>query len=227
MQAQATPGDQGFCVVLVEPGGERAYVYNAGAERRAGAADLAALPAADFAWVLLGGYVSPDAGDDDVFGDWLDALPRGVRLMFDPTPLALSVGRERLERALTRADWVSANAREAEALTGKRPEAAALDLSRGREGAIVRDGARGCWLASGGPAVHVEGFAVEAVDTTGAGDTHIGAFIAARLSGQGPAEAARFANAAAALSVTRLGAATAPTRAQVEALLKSSAGPGG
>ena len=52
--------DQGFCVVLVQADGERAYVYNPGAERMASAADLAGLPAGDFAWVLLGGYAAPE-----------------------------------------------------------------------------------------------------------------------------------------------------------------------
>ena len=75
----------------------------------------------------------------------------------------------------------------------------------------MRDGARGCWISqAGGAARLIEGFAVAAVDTTGAGDAHIGAFIAARLAGRTAFEAARFANAAAALSVMRLGAATAP-----------------
>ncbi len=212
LQSRVMPMDQGFCTVLVERGGERAYVYSPGAERAATAQELAAVPAAGFAWVLLGGYAAPEIGEPDIFGDWLAALPLGVRLMFDPTPLVLAVGRGRVEKALARADWVSANRAEAEALTGKTPTLAAKALSQGREGAIVRDGARGCWISqAGGAARLIEGFAVEAVDTTGAGDTHIGAFIAARLAGRPAFEAARLANAAAALSVTRLGAATAPT----------------
>jgi len=164
--------------------------------------------------VLLGGYATPEGVGEDVFGDWLAALPRGTLLMFDPTPLALRVPPARLARALERADWVSANAGEARALTGLDPPGAAQSLARGRVGAIVRDGAAGCWLGLGGPAVHVAGFPVEAVDATGAGDTHNGAFIAARLAGKPPREAARFANAAAAISVTKLGAATAPSLAE-------------
>jgi sugar/nucleoside kinase (ribokinase family) len=221
LQSRIPPKDQGFCTVLVERGGERAYVYSPGAERAAGAEDLAAVPVGGFAWVLLGGYASPEAGEPDIFGDWLAALPLGVRLMFDPTPLALAVGRARVEKALARADWVSANRSEAEALTGKTPALAARALSQGREGAIVRDGARGCWISqAGGAARLIEGFAVEAVDTTGAGDAHVGAFIAARLAGRPAFEAARFANAAAALSVRRLGAATAPRLADTMAFLE-------
>ncbi|HXT05503.1 MAG TPA: PfkB family carbohydrate kinase [Roseiarcus sp.] len=220
LQRRMMPIDQGFCTVLVERGGERAYVYSAGAERAATAEDLAALPAAEFAWVLLGGYAAPPDAEPDIFGDWLAALPLGVRLMFDPTPLVLAVGRARVAKALARADWVSANRSEAEALTGKTPALAARALSQGREGAIVRDGARGCWISQAGGAVRlIEGFRVEAVDTTGAGDAHIGAFIAARIAGRTTFDAARFANAAAALSVTRLGAATAPGLDEASAFL--------
>ena len=226
LQKRALEVDQGFCVVLVERGGERAYVVNPGAERAATAQDLASLPLADFQWALLGGYVAPDPPEPDIFADLLAALPRNVKLMFDPTPLAVIVGRARVGRALARADWVSANQREAQALTGEPdPAKAARSLAAGREGALVRDGAEGCWLAvEGEAATQIPGFPVEAVDATGAGDTHIGAFIAALLAGRPAAEAARFANAAAATSVTRLGAASAPRLAETLAFLAKRGG---
>jgi ribokinase len=66
------------------------------------------------------------------------------------------------------------------------------------------------------------GFAVEAVDTTAAGDTFNAALAVALAEGLALDDALRFANAAAAISVTRLGAqASAPDRAEVEALLRS------
>ena len=220
LQRRRIAQDQGFCTVLVESDGERAYVYTPGAERAATADDLAALPAADFQWALLSGYAAPSG--EDIFGDWLDALPRSVTLMFDPTPLAVIVGRAGVARALARADWVSANRREAQALTGLDPARAAEALSQGRRGAVVRDGANGCWVACSGAAVLVPGFPVVAVDSAGAGDAHVGAFIAALMAGAAPVAAARFANAAAAIAVTRLGAASAPLRGEVEGLLGGS-----
>ena len=61
---------------------------------------------------------------------------------------------------------------------------------------------------------------MEAVDTTAAGDVHCGAFAVATVEGRPLLEAVRFANAAAALAVTRLGAQpSAPARAEIEALL--------
>lgn len=70
----------------------------------------------------------------------------------------------------------------------------------------VKLGPAGCLLRSEGELVRVPGFAVEAVDTTGAGDIFCGAFLAALGRGYGLREAARWANAAGAMSVRRPGA---------------------
>jgi sugar/nucleoside kinase (ribokinase family) len=90
---------------------------------------------------------------------------------------------------------------------------------------LVRTGPDGCLLA--GPAAgpgragvaRVPGFPAAVVDTTGAGDTHTGVFLAALAAGADPAAAARRANAAAAISVTRPGPATAPTAAELDRFL--------
>jgi sugar/nucleoside kinase (ribokinase family) len=65
----------------------------------------------------------------------------------------------------------------------------------------------------------VPGFAVDVVDTNGAGDTHTGTFIAALAGGANEQAATRAANAAAALSVTRRGPATGPTAAELAQFL--------
>jgi ribokinase len=73
---------------------------------------------------------------------------------------------------------------------------------------------------AGGSADWVKPFRVQAVDTVGAGDCFNGAFAVALLEGNDPFAAARFAAAAAAISVTRAGAqASMPTRAEVDAFL--------
>ena len=68
--------------------------------------------------------------------------------------------------------------------------------------------------------IHIPAFAVEAVDTTGAGDVFRGAFIYGYLEGWPLDETMRFANAAAAVSCTRLGAmASVPSREEAERFL--------
>ena len=95
-------------------------------------------------------------------------------------------------------------------------------LARGTAANImVRAGAAGCYIAplTSSDAIHVRAPQVTAVDTTGAGDAHPGAFLAALADGLPPLGAAARANAAAAIAVTRPGPATSPTRAQLDAWL--------
>ena len=89
-------------------------------------------------------------------------------------------------------------------------------------GVVVRVGAGGCLVGvRGGGVVEVAGFGVEAVDLNGAGDAHAGAFLAGIAEGKEPVEAARWANAAAALAVTRRGPATGPSRSELERFLRA------
>jgi sugar/nucleoside kinase (ribokinase family) len=100
-------------------------------------------------------------------------------------------------------------------LTGAPDPVAALGVLTGRfrrAGVLIRLGPAGCLLGRRGSVPRrLAGYRVRAVDTNGAGDTHTGCFLAALASGAAEADAARRANAAAALSVTRRGPATAPT----------------
>jgi sugar/nucleoside kinase (ribokinase family) len=127
-----------------------------------------------------------------------------------------------LDPVLARCDWWSCNRREAALLTGSDdPAEAARRLLRraGRADVIVRSGPDGCVLATRVSLSHIDAPAVTAVDTTGAGDAHSGVFLAGLAAGLTPGEAARRASAAAALAVTRAGAATAPTRAALDRFL--------
>jgi ribokinase len=71
--------------------------------------------------------------------------------------------------------------------------------------------------------VSVPSYKVEAVDTTAAGDTFCGSFAVALVEGKSLKEALQFASAAAAISVTRMGAQpSAPTRAEIDGFLKEN-----
>jgi sugar/nucleoside kinase (ribokinase family) len=76
----------------------------------------------------------------------------------------------------------------------------------GAQTVVVKLGALGCAVFDAAGELRVPAFDVAVVDTTGAGDCFAGAFLAALERGLGLAEAARFANAAAALAVQQLGA---------------------
>lgn len=87
---------------------------------------------------------------------------------------------------------------------------------------LLKLGPNGCYYADERTGVHINGLGVDAVDTTAAGDTFNGALAVALAEGREIVDALRFANAAAAISVTRVGAqASVPTREEVERLLGS------
>jgi len=149
-----------------------------------------------------------------------------VTLVFDPATLVADIPASLLAAVLTRCDWLSCNAAEATALhpaAGQHgPGVAAERLAATFGcGVVVRVGAEGAAVATPeSSAVHVRPFVVNAVDLNGAGDTHVGSFIASiALLGPtfDPVVAARRANIAAAIAVTRRGPATAPTTAEIDA----------
>jgi ribokinase len=104
-------------------------------------------------------------------------------------------------------------------------EAATQLLKLGPTGVVIKLGSLGCFVHTPAFVGPVEAFPVSAVDTTAAGDVFNGAFAVALAEGKPVAEAARFANAAAAISVTRPGAqSSVPTREAVGAFLAASGG---
>ncbi len=98
--------------------------------------------------------------------------------------------------------------------------AANILLAMGPEIVVITLGARGSFIASAGYQQFVPAFKVKAVDTTAAGDVYCGSLAVALVEGKSPVEAVRFAGAASAISVTRLGAQpSAPNRKEIEAFL--------
>jgi sugar/nucleoside kinase (ribokinase family) len=147
-------------------------------------------------------------------------------LIVDPGPMVAGIPVDVLGRVLSQASILTLNRREAAILAGAaevESQGRAI-LSRLRPDAllVLRDGAVGCYLFGRElpeRPVHLPAPALRALDTTGAGDTHTGVLVAGLASGLDPIAAARRANAAAAISVTRRGSATAPTSEELDAFL--------
>lgn len=143
-----------------------------------------------------------------------------VPLMLDPAPAAPLPGS-----AFPHIAWFTPNESEAALYDGggDSPEKVAEQLlARGIGGVALKRGAEGAYIATAEKAGWVPAFHVDAVDTVAAGDCFNGAFAVALMDGLDPWAAARFANAAAAICVTRRGAqASMPTREEVNAFLAS------
>jgi sugar/nucleoside kinase (ribokinase family) len=209
--------DSGFDIGLVESDAERTFVTSPGAESRLQETDLAEIALLPGDSVYISGYdlCYPLSGKS--LGRWLPELGADILLVLDPGPLAAEIPAERLTHILKRTDILSLNKREAYLLTGVDDAREAAIQLAGRiapGGTIVaRMGAEGCWLVqeSGRIAHHIPARATAAVDTTGAGDAHVGALLAQLSTGNDIFAAARIANIAASLSTERSGPSTSPT----------------
>lgn len=94
-------------------------------------------------------------------------------------------------------------------------------VDKGVEKVIITLGSKGAFVLTKTEKVSVPSFKVEAVDTTAAGDTFCGAFAVAIVEGKSLNDALQFASAAAAISVTRMGAQpSAPKREEIDAFLE-------
>jgi sugar/nucleoside kinase (ribokinase family) len=217
------PGEQrdiGFDVVLVDAGGERTFVTAVGAEAGVTSQRLDQVEIRPTDALLISGYGLLHHANRHAILDRLPLLPPETTVCYDPGPLGHTLPDQVVEGLRRRVDWWSCNAREASLATGcTAPAAAAAELlARLRGGkVVVRLGMSGCLVAQREYAlVQVPGVAVTIVDTTGAGDAHLGAFIAGLAAGRDAEAAARRANVVAALTVTRRGPATSPTAEETD-----------
>ncbi len=144
-----------------------------------------------------------------------------------PTLFNLAPARTFDAAYLPKVTYLAVNESEAQSLCGFAvdtpqavEQAAEALLAQGAGTVIITLGADGVYLASANRRQHIPAFKVEAVDTTAAGDVFSGALAVALVEGKSLAEAARFACAASAISVMRLGAQpSAPGRDEIEKFL--------
>ena len=210
----------GVALVLVGRGGENSIAVASGANDRLSPTDVRkARPAFQRAWVVLLQLETPLK---TIAASLELATAAGLRVILNPAPARPLPGR-----LLERVYLLTPNESEAELLTGvavasERAAARAADalLDRGVHNVAITMGSRGAFVAGPGVRQMIPGFKVKAIDATGAGDVFNGALVVALAEGRPLLEAARFGCAAAAISVTRLGAQpSAPTRRAINALL--------
>ena len=206
----------GVALIVVEAGGENQIAVasgaNAGLDARAVERALESVEPAVGAVCLLG-FEVPDVA---LLAAARWAGRHGLRVVLDPAP-ARSIHRD----LLALHPILTPNETEARAMSGapdgeragrvlRELTQAPVLVTRGPEGLIMLDDAG---------LRHLPAFAVEAVDSTGAGDVFNGALAAALANGSALGEAARWAMVAAALSTRAGGARAAPGAAEIGAYL--------
>jgi len=211
----------GVALIFVADDGQNAIAVAAGANGHLSVSDVEqAAPAFSKADMLL---IQLEIPLKTVMAAVKLAAQHGVPVMLNPAP-----AQPLADSLLECVSILTPNESEIELLTGiqvtnARTAALAADKlrSRGPRTVVVTMGARGAFLADAKGVMRVPGFRVKAVDTTAAGDVFNGALAVALAEGCSTRRAVRFANAAAALSVTRVGAQhSAPTRTEIDRFLR-------
>ncbi len=215
----------GVAFIIVDAEGENVIVVAAGANETLSPADVeAAREAIAGADVML---VQLEVPVETVRHALHLAHEDGVVTVLNPAP-----GRALGPELLQWVDVLTPNETELQLITGcvvtdvAQAEAAARSLLNVGVGTvIVTLGANGALIVSRDGTKHVPGRRVAVVDTTGAGDAFSGALAVGLAEGRLMDEAVAFANAAAALQVTKVGTAPAmPYRADVEAMVGKGSG---
>jgi ribokinase len=143
------------------------------------------------------------------------AKKHGVRTILNPAPI-----QKLLKELLEMVDYLTPNEHE-QALLFDSIGVTEEELAKFKEKCIVTKGSKGVMIYKNGEKIEIPSILVEAVDTTGAGDSFNGALATALCEGLDIEEACRFANVVGAISVTKLGAQTGmPTKKEVEEFMQ-------
>lgn len=151
-----------------------------------------------------------------------EAKQRGLTTSFDPNSDPRQSWGRGIRRVLRETDVLFVNDREAMELTGARSAAVAMRSLADEVGCVVvKRGAKGSLAQFGGRAHSATGFLVDAVDTTGAGDSFAAGFVSAWIAGRDVDTCLRHGNACGALS-TRSPGGTAgqPDAAELRRFLR-------
>ncbi len=215
----------GVALICVESAGQNSIVVASGANHALAAADAEAMRSVfRGARFVLFQLESPL---DTVAAALKLAREEGARTILDPAP-----AQPLAPELLANVDILTPNETEASILLGRPParvsasSAPALArtlLQLGPQAVVLKLGDQGCFYCDRESESYGRGFPVAARDTTAAGDVFNAAFAVALAEDRPVPDALRFANAAAAISVTRAGAqASIPARAEVDAFLAAA-----
>lgn len=205
-------GDNGWCLALVEPDGERTFMSFSGVENRWQQSWLDTLRVPPGSLVSLSGYQLTSASGP-LLVQWLESLT-SVTPFIDFGPRIADISDDLMARIMACQPIVSLNRQEAEIIA----ERYHMDvdnlgcewLARFGCALIVRHDKDGAWFYSPESQGHVPAFAATVVDTIGAGDSHAGGTLAGLSAGWSLADAVLLGNAVASWVVSHRGGDCAP-----------------
>ncbi|EPE1223441.1 carbohydrate kinase family protein [Escherichia coli] len=212
-------GDNGWCLALVEPDGERTFMSFSGVENQWNRQWLARLTVAPGSLLYFSGYqLASPCGE--LLVEWLEKL-QDVTPFIDFGPRIGDIPDALLARIMACRPLVSLNRQEAE-IAAERFALSAEITTLGKQWQekfaaplIVRLDKEGAWYFSNDASGCIPAFPTQVVDTIGAGDSHAGGVLAGLASGLPLADAVLLGNAVASWVVGHRGGDCAPTREEL------------
>ncbi len=176
--------------------------------------------------ITLGSLFRAPYDDSKIIHDVLTAATENGVMIFADTkiPNFRALTLSDIADSLPLIDYITPNEDEGKYYTGKETpeEMADVFLSFGVKNVIIKLGSKGCYLKNSEHEIKLPAFAIDAVDSTGAGDNFIAAFASELIRGSNVENALLFASACGAICTTAIGAGTGlKDRQQVEAFLET------
>jgi sugar/nucleoside kinase (ribokinase family) len=218
----SVPGDNGWCIALVEPDGERTFISLTGSENNWTDEVLNCLDVQPESLIYISGYqlVSPSG---EMIISWIDSLPFSYNLIVDFGPRIEVITADLMKRILALKPIISVNQDEAEYLDIKGDiEQSASNWSRKSScPLIVRMGSKGAfYFLSDNENGWVPSFATIVEDTIGAGDSHMGGVLSGLSCGWNLSDAVCLGNAIASYVVSKSSGNCSPDIASLDAHLQ-------
>ncbi|MCS2154981.1 PfkB family carbohydrate kinase [Scandinavium goeteborgense] len=212
-------GDNGWCLALVEPDGERTFMSFTGVENAWNDDWLARLPRDANGLVYLSGYQLTAPCAELLIG-WLESMP-GVTALIDFGPRIADLPEALFARIMACQPIITLNRQEAESVAEQQQlpndinELGNAWLARWNAPLIVRQDKDGAWYFGAEACGQAKAFPTTVVDTIGAGDSHAGGVLAGLSAGWSLADAVTLGNAVASWVVSHRGGDCAPTREEL------------
>lgn len=199
-------GKSGSVLGFVDKNGARALYINSGVNDAIALEEIKQDYASKSQFIHLTSFVGEKSLQTQK--ELLAALPKGVKVSFDPGAVYARKGFDSIEAIIEKTHVLLPNTFELEHLTGEGNYRRGADfmISRGVKIVAVKLGSEGCYVTDGHERLEIEAFKTQAVDTTGAGDAFNAGFLYGMLKEKNLQECGRLGNFVASRSIMKMGA---------------------
>ena len=195
-------------VVMLDASGERTFLHCLGSNATLCEDDIDFSLMDDVKYLFIAAMLTPALDGEPAARVFQKAQAQGMVTLMDTAWDQTGRWMSAVGPCLPYVDYFLPSIEEAEMISGLRdvPAMAAFFMEKGAGKVAIKLGAQGCYIHDGQREAYITGYKVDAVDTTGAGDSWVAGFITGLRQGWDMEVSARFANAVGAHCVMAVGA---------------------